>query len=123
MSSELNNDPIVIDPTYRFAWASLTNLFSSETDADKFVRAVSPQIRSLVSPGQSFVFSPNPSILFVLVKDVDGKLYFVKWPGALDAWKIYLYEDEKPWLFDKINSINKRLKEFDPFSGTDDLFK
>ena len=125
MADGTNSDPIILDPMYRFAWASLTGFFSNEGETQKLLRAVSPMIRSSVSPGQCFAFAQNAAVVFLLRQGSDDALYFVRWPGLAGTPRFYLEnpEDEKPWLQDRINELNRRVKELNPFSAIDDFMK
>ena len=121
MAEGTNADPIIIDPTYRFAWKLLTSYFSGGDEVTKLVQAASPQIRSSVNPGQCFAFKTNTAIVFRLGADENGALYFVRWPGLNSFPKYYLAEpdDERPWLQDRINELNRRVGELNPFSAID----
>jgi hypothetical protein len=119
MADGTNGDPVILDPAYRFAVKLLTSLFSHDDDVTKFVRAASPLIRSNVEPGQCFAFKSDTARVFRLHADEDGALYFVRWPGLNGFPKYYLYreEEERPWLQDRINELNRRVGELNPFSA------
>lgn len=121
MPDGTNADPFIIDPTYRFALKLVTGHFSGDDDVTKLIAAASPQIRANVNPGECFAFKANTAVVFRLGADENGALYFVRWPGMQRFPKYYLAEpeDARPWLQDKIDDLNRRVRALNPFAAID----
>lgn len=121
MADRTNANPVIIDPSYRFAVKLVTSYFSAGDDVTKLVEAASPQIRSKVNPGECFAFKTNTAIVFQLFADENGALYFVRWPALQGFARYYLAgpEDARPWLQDQIDDLNRRARALNPFSAID----
>jgi hypothetical protein len=125
MADGTSSDPITIDPTYRFIVKFFQRYFSGESEVQEFIEAVSPQIRAKVSPGQCFAFTTDSSIVFILMKDENDSLFFMRWPAMTTFPRYYLVseDDSRPWLRDRIDELNRRVKELNPFSQLDSFFE
>ncbi len=118
MPAGTSDDPILIDPGKRFAWAVLNPFCNAKCEQDSLIKDVTPEILAL-EPGQCFVFHTNQTVLFERINHQGHPCFTLHPfdPNHPDLDHIYALEepqpDDQPGIIER---IRKTIREnFSPF--------